>query len=215
MQDVDDVAAYILQRYGAVEAMKLQKLLYYSQAWFGAVFGRELFTDQILGFRDGPVVESVFRKHKGSRTVRSWPGDPAALDDAAKDIVDLVCVQYGNMSGDELSDLSHYEKPWKDSRIGLAAAAPGRRVISVPSMAAYYRASRTLGGRYAADLSAGGIAVMGPAMPAEAPALLRELLAAVRNADPIEPIDDDYFGRGQFEQANDSGFLPSRRIYES
>ena len=33
MANVDDVAAYILNRQGPMTAMKLQKLCYYSQAW--------------------------------------------------------------------------------------------------------------------------------------------------------------------------------------
>lgn len=33
MANVSDVAAYILQKHGRMTTMKLQKLVYYSQAW--------------------------------------------------------------------------------------------------------------------------------------------------------------------------------------
>ncbi len=47
MANVHDVSAYILKHWGPMTAMKLQKLVYYSQAW-GLVWDEEpLFPERI------------------------------------------------------------------------------------------------------------------------------------------------------------------------
>lgn len=53
---VDDVAAYILERLGTVSAMKLQKLVYYSQAWHLVWEDEQLFGEPIAA---GPMVRSA------------------------------------------------------------------------------------------------------------------------------------------------------------
>ncbi len=42
-----DVAAYILKKYGAMNAMKLQKLVFYVQGWFLVEHGVQLFDEEI------------------------------------------------------------------------------------------------------------------------------------------------------------------------
>src|SRR5258708_570857 len=63
MATVHDVAAYILGKCGPMTAMKLQKLVYYSQAW-GLVWDeRPLFAEQIEAWANGPVVRDLYDKH--------------------------------------------------------------------------------------------------------------------------------------------------------
>lgn len=63
--------------------LKLQKLLYYAQAWH-LVFRQEpLFTDRIEAWRHGPVVPSVFRQYRHFEDRRIEPSDePIRLSDA-------------------------------------------------------------------------------------------------------------------------------------
>jgi uncharacterized phage-associated protein len=56
MVSVDDVAAYILEQRGPMSAMKLQKLVYYSQAWSLVWEDRPLFREEIQAWASGPVV---------------------------------------------------------------------------------------------------------------------------------------------------------------
>lgn len=50
-----DVAKYILSKTGTIPAMKLQKLVYYSQAWALVWDEKPLFTAPIQAWANGPV----------------------------------------------------------------------------------------------------------------------------------------------------------------
>ena len=43
--------------------LKLQKLLYYAQAWHLAHFGSPLFSDDIEAWQYGPVIKSIYQKY--------------------------------------------------------------------------------------------------------------------------------------------------------
>ena len=135
-----DVAAYILQKAGPMSTWKLQKLLYYSQAWSTVWDDRTLFDDRIEAWANGPVVRSVYNSHAGQFKVRSGdlPGDASTLDDDARDAVDKVLDFYGHRSSQWLSDLTHMERPWIDARHGLAPHERGDHEIRPEAMAEYY-----------------------------------------------------------------------------
>jgi uncharacterized phage-associated protein len=135
-----DVAEYVLDRQGAMTAMKLQKLLYYSQAWHAVWEEEELFPDRIEAWASGPVVPSIYALHRGEFRVQSgaFGGDAGALSEAQRESIDAVLMAYGDRNPQWLSDLTHIERPWCDARAGLAEGERGNRVISLASMAEYY-----------------------------------------------------------------------------
>jgi uncharacterized phage-associated protein len=197
LANVHDVAALILECAGPIEAMKLEKLAYYSQAWHVAVTGQPLFDEPVEAWRDGPVVYELWDRHRQRRVLRQWDGAPGAVQGLSRDIVNLVCEQYRPLSGDELSELSHSEPPWNLARTGLASSARSRSIIHVEWMADYYRTHRTLGGRYAADLAAGGVHVRSTDHPGTfTPDERRHLLAAALDDDPSQFEDVVGFGQG-------------------
>ena len=139
MTTAHDVAAYILQRTGTLSAMKLQKLVYYSQAWSLVWDDRLLFGDRIEAWANGPVVPGLYDKHRGQFSVAEWPdGNPAALDGTERETVDLVLAAYGSLNAQSLSDLTHRESPWRDARIGLTDSERSDREITQVSMMEYY-----------------------------------------------------------------------------
>src|SRR3954452_12363813 len=92
---VHDVAAYILEEAGALTAMKLQKLLYYSQAWSLVWDEAPLFQEPIEAWANGPVVPVAYDVHRGTFAVDGWPkGDPEALSALQRDTVDKVLEFY-------------------------------------------------------------------------------------------------------------------------
>jgi len=120
-------------------AMKLQKLVYYSQAW-GLVWDEEpLFHETIRAWANGPVVRELYDVHKGQfRVSENNHGNPGALDDDQRATVDSILKFYGVMSSQQLSDLTHREDPWRDAREGLEPGERGNREITHESMAEYY-----------------------------------------------------------------------------
>jgi uncharacterized phage-associated protein len=140
MATVHDVVVYILRKHhGKIVAIKLHKLLYYSQAWSLVWDDRPLFNARIEAWANGPVVPTVYRVHRGNYYVEQWPyGDRRALTSDEQDTVDAVLEKYGNKSSQWLSELTHREKPWRDARRGLGPLDPGNQEISLASMAEYY-----------------------------------------------------------------------------
>lgn len=154
MATVFDVAAYILGKKGEMTAWKLQKLVYYSQAWSLVWDQRPLFAERIEAWANGPVSPDLYKVHKGKfkistidtatkffgLTVLESNGDPAKLDSLARETVDAVLDYYGDMHPQELSDLTHSERPWLDARGDLPPGAPCQTEITHAAMAEYYEA---------------------------------------------------------------------------
>jgi uncharacterized phage-associated protein len=139
MATVFDVAAYILEMQGEMTAWKLQKLVYYSQAWSLVWDQRPLFAERIEAWMNGPVCPDLYRVHSGLFIVRSVPsGNAEALDALARETVDAVLDFYGGMHPQELSDLTHAEAPWREARGDLPAGARCHKEITHAAMAEYY-----------------------------------------------------------------------------
>jgi uncharacterized phage-associated protein len=139
MATVFDIAAYILREKGPMTAMKLQKLVYYSQAWSLVWDDSPLFDERIEAWANGPVVPSLYNWHRGSYTLPSCPsGDADSLTSTQRDTIDTVLDAYADKSSQWLSDLTHSEDPWKSARKGLAPGQWGQREISHAAMAEYY-----------------------------------------------------------------------------
>jgi uncharacterized phage-associated protein len=138
MATVHDIAAFILGRRSPVTAMKLQKLVYYAQAWSLVWDEAPIFNEQIEAWANGPVVRELYDLHRGMFKVTAWQGDPNALTPSEEETIDRVLELYGGLSSQQLSNLTHQEKPWRDARKGLSPDERGSKVISHASMYEYY-----------------------------------------------------------------------------
>jgi uncharacterized phage-associated protein len=143
MATVFDVAEYILQKEGAMPGMKLQKLVYYAQAWSLVWDERAIFKSRIQAWANGPVVPELYKFHRREFEVRPGhfeQGNPKKLTQDERETVDAVLRFYGDKSSQWLSDLTHREAPWRDARIeaGLAPGERGDALITKASLAEYY-----------------------------------------------------------------------------
>jgi len=136
---VDDVAAAILERTGRISTFKLQKLVYYSQAWHLVWDDQCLFDEEIEAWANGPVCRHLYDQHKGRYLVDSWPsGNAKNLSDSEVTTIEAVLGSYNHLDGRQLSALTHEERPWVEAREGLQSGDRGVRVIDVDIMADYY-----------------------------------------------------------------------------
>lgn len=139
MVSAHDVAAYILEKQGPLSAMKLQKLVYYAQAWSTVWDDRPLFSERIEAWANGPVVRELYDLHRGQFQVSHWPkGDAGVLDEEERSTVDAVLEFYGPRNAQVLSDMTHREDPWRQAREGLPDGVRGNREITLASMSEYY-----------------------------------------------------------------------------
>lgn len=134
MPSVLDVAQYILDARGPMTTMKLQKLVYYSQAWSIVWTDDLLFPEEIEAWKNGPVVRPLWEATRGSFRVSRIPGaDSNKLWEGDRDTVDRVLQFYSGHDAQWLSDLTHLEDPWKD-----AYAQGQNSPITPEAMAEYY-----------------------------------------------------------------------------
>ena len=141
MATVFDVAEYILDRHGSMTAMKLQKLVYYSQAWSLVWDELPLFNEPIQAWANGPVCPPLYAAHAGKlRVIRGFTsrGDMGQLTADEKDTVDAVLRHYGGFRAHQLSELTHRERPWLAARKGLKPGERSSKVISHQSMYEFY-----------------------------------------------------------------------------
>ncbi len=143
MANIFDVATYILESIGTSSAMKLQKLAYYSQAWSLVWDEEELFEEDFEAWANGPVVRSLYNKHRGMFKVSTdvFPeGDSDNLTENQKDTIDKVLEFYGDKTAQWLSNLTHKELPWQEARGSLEPMDNCSELITKASMAEYYSA---------------------------------------------------------------------------
>jgi len=137
-----DVAAYILEKQPKrrpITAWKLQKLVYYCQAWSLVWDEKPLFKEEIFAWANGPVVKELYKQHKGMFYVKELTrGISKSLTLNQKDTIDHVLKAYGDKSAQWLSDLTHLEQPWIEARKGLKSGERGEAEISLSAMHEYY-----------------------------------------------------------------------------
>lgn len=139
MYSVHDIAKYIVKKYGPISAMKLQKLVYYSQAWSLVWEERPLFKSRIEAWAAGPVSPTLYEHHRGQFLITSWTlGDEKKLSADDRETIDAVVRYYGKKTAQQLSDLTHREAPWVNARKGVPDGVRSNSLISDAALAEYY-----------------------------------------------------------------------------
>jgi uncharacterized phage-associated protein len=117
---------------------KLQKLVYYSQAWHLVWEDRALFNEKIEAWANGPVTPTLYDLHRGMYSVTTVKGNADALAEGERESVNVVLHHYADKSPDYLSQLTHLEKPWQLARVGVADGERSNNEITRETMAEYY-----------------------------------------------------------------------------
>lgn len=118
-----------------VTNLKLQKLLYFAQAYYVSKIGRPLFADKIEAWEYGPVVPGVYQKYKSGKSAPIiLEKDESTLAPADKEILKKVWETFGGYSARRLVDIAHAHTPWKNAYSSNSA----KKEITVKSLADYY-----------------------------------------------------------------------------
>jgi len=137
-QIADTLIALARERHIDVSNLKLQKLLYYTQAWHLAFTKSPLFGEEFEAWVHGPVVPRVFRRFKdfGWKTI-DVKVTPLA-DPKVTAHISAILEAYGHFDARQLERLSHSEGPWKAARGTLAPDESSSNVITKASMREFY-----------------------------------------------------------------------------
>lgn len=133
-----DVANYVINRYNenniSITNLKLQKVLYYIQAAFLVERGPGCFKDEIMCWRHGPVIQSVYNKFSkyGSEIIPrqeqksqmvfdegKWKFESRLInkndiDIKDRNLIDKVADGLASYEPWYLVDRTHEEDPWKN-----------------------------------------------------------------------------------------------------
>jgi len=121
---------------------KLQKLLFYAQAWSMVVNNKKLFNDKFEAWIHGAAIPAIYRKYKtfGFNPISESvdENDFQALTDIEKSLLDEVWNIYGKYDADYLELLNHSEEPWQNARKNLSPFESSSSAISESGMKSYY-----------------------------------------------------------------------------
>lgn len=117
-----DVALYILETEGQMGTMKLQKLVFYCQAYSLAWFKTPMFGDPVEAWINGPVIRSLWTLHKrlfsftaADLKAKDPKADSSRLTSTDRRVVRSILNSVGALSGLDLRDRTHDEAPWTDA----------------------------------------------------------------------------------------------------
>lgn len=151
---VDVILIYCTVNGLTVSPLKLQKLLYYIQAWHIAKFEKkQLFDDLPQAWVNGPVYRSVYNMFKDSffRNESLHPivdGNAEIelskkikalkLEEEQVNLINSVLKFYAPKDDGTLVLKTHTDSPWNEAREGLGSFDRSTNTISVDSMFDFY-----------------------------------------------------------------------------
>jgi len=137
--DTDTVANWFLNK-STMSHKKLQKLCYYAEAWYLALYNSPLFKNcHFQAWVHGPVCPDLYEQYKnyGWADIPQNPNKPE-VDPDTDEFLEIVYATYGEFSGHQLEDITHNETPWIEARKGLEEWEPSNEFINPETMKKYY-----------------------------------------------------------------------------
>ena len=138
-----EIADYLLcesrDRGEVLTHLKLQKLMYYAQAWSLAPTGKPLFAEDFQAWVHGPVLPSQYARFRdnGWRPIDLDVVKPS-LDAAVAKHLDEIVDVFGTETAVTLERMTHQEAPWLRAREGYAPHEKCIEVIEKDWMREYY-----------------------------------------------------------------------------
>ena len=115
-----DVANYVVKLSNdlgdEITHLRLQKYLYYIQGAFLALKGEPAFSEEILAWKYGPAVHSVFSAYtKYDKGPLPSPKIKVIISETDQLFIKEIYNRYRKYSTPQLVDKTHSETPWSDS----------------------------------------------------------------------------------------------------
>ena len=148
--NASDVAKYFIYKSQyddnpnyTVTPLKLQKLVYYAQAWCLALKDNILFNDEIQAWVHGPVVYKVYKEYEkyGYNQIREKVNtipDDIRSNNEVSEVLNAVWDIYKDYDAKQLEKLTQSEPPWINARGDLKPYEASNNHISRDDMKKYY-----------------------------------------------------------------------------
>lgn len=139
------VIAYVFEKLEEVTPLMLQKLLYFIQGVYCALYGKPIFEEDCRAWVHGPVypeVYELFRDFKynpiDDARFALLEGTADALTKEEKKVIDLVVNTFGMYGGKVLERITHNEDPWMEARKGYGDSIPSSELLPKDRIMRYY-----------------------------------------------------------------------------
>lgn len=151
MYNINDVSDYVilklkLEDNHSLINLKLQKLLYYIQAWSYGMYEKPFFNGDFQAWIHGPVNIDIYNRFNSTKYLYSEieiedVSDNTVFDKFDKndsEFIDYILENYAQFSGAQLENISHNEQPWIETRRHLKSNERCTKIISPDLLISYY-----------------------------------------------------------------------------
>lgn len=139
------VIAYVFEKLEEVTPLMLQKLLYFIQGVYSALYGKPIFAEDCRAWIHGPLYPEVFELFRDFKynpiddaRFALLGGTEEALSDDEKRVIDLVVNTFGMYGGKVLERITHNEEPWMEARKGYGDSIPSGELLTKERIMKYY-----------------------------------------------------------------------------
>jgi len=135
LKEIDSIAMsnYILKHYGPMSHLKLQKLLFYCDAYHLAYFDKQLISDKFEAWVHGPVSRKIYRSLSGKSILYAdisyskidgidEDEEFSKLASSQQEFLKSVLEDLHTWTGLQLEKATHNELPWIKAREGYCEA---------------------------------------------------------------------------------------------
>ena len=149
--DINLVADYIILRLNSDERinlinLKLQKLLYYLQAWSLGINEERFLNCYFEAWVHGPVSRELYDRFKPTHSLYSFitisdiknENPESMIENSDIEFINFILDNYAGYSGAELESMTHKEIPWIEARDGCLPMQSCEKKISEETMQKYY-----------------------------------------------------------------------------
>lgn len=150
------ITDYVNRKGDTVSHKKLQKLLYYVEAWHLVNFGTSIVDEDFQAWIHGPVIPELYHQLKdfGFNNLEVINDDEEKTIEQeieaiiirnnvipeSLELISSVLDKYASLSSLQLELLSHSEKPWLEARGNCAPHERCTNIISKETMLSFYSA---------------------------------------------------------------------------
>ena len=123
---------------------KVQKLLYYAQAWSVTLRDKTLFDEPVEAWVHGPAIKKVYDRFSqfGRDDIASQYSVAQLvttdIDEDENELLKVIWDNYGKYTAEDLEMLAHSESPWQKARAGVEPYMASTNEITIGSMKEFY-----------------------------------------------------------------------------
>ncbi len=145
MIDSINLCELILEKTSPINQLKLQKLVYYIQAFHLVFYDAPLVGDEFEAWVHGPVSRKIWDHYKEQSYIYmdipcpDRPVDASELSSEQLALIDEVLRVYSPLASYQLEMLTHSELPWIEARGSCRSDERCENSIRLDTMKKFYR----------------------------------------------------------------------------